>query len=175
MEPTDVEARAAARETIRQLQFYWCGLLCLPLAYLGGCIAIQKWWFGPAGRHGLLPLSQHPNESAVLAAVCGLTALLAEALLVFLRRRFGKWLEEAAQNMAEFLRLLRRRLLILGALCDLVSFFGVIYYVLDGDLRAMLAFGILAYVLYAQIFPQERLAEKVKIPPKRGNGSRPGL
>ncbi|MCX7015043.1 MAG: hypothetical protein NTW86_21230 [Candidatus Sumerlaeota bacterium] len=171
MDAYEERRREAVQLALRQLQFYWYGMLCLPLVYLLVCVGVRNWWFLPRNRVGLYPLAG--EEEMTVIVVFGLLAGLGQALLLHLRGRFGAWLDEAAANAAEFVRLLRRRLLVLGAICDGVSFLGLLYFLMDGDLRGMLAFGVLSYILYAEIYPHDRLADKLKPSAAGGDGAHP--
>jgi hypothetical protein len=148
-----------ADTAIRRLQWLWLGMLFLPLAYLIACVLLGKWLFNdPEGPRGFLSLS--PGGMKTLIALGVIAVALGEALLLYFRRRSDHLLDEAAEDIERFGALLQRRLLFLGAVCDTVSFLGLIGFLLTGDLRAMFALGAASYFLYIQAYPRDELAGK---------------
>lgn len=171
MEPHDPSPRQQAEQAIRTLQRYWRGVLCLPVVYLLTCAAIQHYVFEPRDSSGFFPLASD-SEIVLLAFFCVLTGC-GQILIWTLKARFEMFLDESAEQIEEFVRILKRRFLFLGTICDTISGLGLIYFLLMGDMRAMLGFGAASYVLYAQIYTHERLARKIPAASHEGNGVRP--
>jgi len=164
------EFKEEANDVVRRLQGYWMGMLVLPLLYLLACLAIGKYWFDRKGIDGLSPLSR--DGAIVFWTVLGIAALTGSCLILNLEERFSQWLDEAADDPLEFFRLLSRRLLILGAICDVVSFLGVIYFLVDANIMPMAATGAYGYMLYAQIYPHKKVLKKLRLEASaKSNGS----
>lgn len=137
--------------TLRILRKYWLYVICLPPLYLLICTIVQEIWFTTAASRGFYPLT--PTTKTVTLTLFGTFVVGAQALLLWLKRRFGLRLEEAESDPFEYSRLLKRRFMTQAAVCDSVSGLGVIYFLLEGDLRAMFVFGALSLLLYLQAYP----------------------
>ena len=173
MENMSANPREAALRAIRTLQRYWLAALCLPVAYVLVCAATQRYVFDSGDSRGFFP--QGEESALILLVFFAILAMLAQVLVLVLKQRFATWLDESAEEIGEFIRILRRRFLILGTICDTVSGLGLIYFLLNGDMRVMLGLGAASYVLYAQIYTLEQWADKIQRGAFQGNGSRPSV
>jgi hypothetical protein len=172
MEQYSPQLHEEAKQLARRLKRYWTGMLLLPLLYLMTCLGIDKHWFEKRNMDGFFPLTR--DGAIAFWVFLGIVAIAGAFLVYYLQERFGQWLDDAADAPAEFFRLLLRRLLVLGAICDTVSFCGLMYFLFDADIRPMAVMGAFSYVLYARIYPHESILKKLRgLPAAKGNGKGP--
>ena len=141
---------------VKRIRGLWRICLCLPMAYLFVCAAVNYYYFIPRSQIGIYPLSQSTYELAFFSGL--IVALGIEAAIFMLRRDTKAYLVARAHSPRELIESYRWRFFIMAALCDTVSFIGVILFLLNGTLKAVFIFGLLALICYAQIHPSTRLA-----------------
>ncbi len=155
---------------MRRLKVYWNGMLFLPLLYLAICLGVETYWFEKKNMMGFLPLSR--DGSIIIWAFLIIAALAGSFAIYFLEERFEHMLDEAGEEPEEFFRILFRRLLILGAICDAIAFLGLLSFLCNADILMMAAMGLYSYGLYARIHPNERVLKKLRLlAPTKGNGA----
>ncbi len=142
-----------ARRALRALKAYWFLMLLTPVVYLLICDWALRRWGGPNGWAGFWPFSR--QSAWALVGALGIAGAAGQWLIARLHRSFDAKLAGAGRNAPEFAYLLKRRLALLGLVCDSTAALGLIAFLAVGDLRTMLAFGVAAYAYYAQIAPGE--------------------
>lgn len=158
MEEKPILNRDEVNEAIRRFQMVWYFMLSLPIVYLLVCIGIREVFFEDGQRGFLAPTPR--TERVLLTSFIVLTCC-AQVALVFLKQFFNRRIGDNWSNYGHVVLLLWKRLFYTGMICDTVSFLGLLYYILLGDLRVMFVFGIVSYLLYGQIMPRDRLMRKL--------------
>lgn len=151
-QPKEPVPRDAVWEALRRYQFFWYSMLSLPIVYLLICLGIRQWWFGP-DQHGAIEPS--PRTAKTILYGFGVLALMAQVAMLVLRQTYAVRLQGAQRDNRHLIQLLWKRLVFQGLFCDTVSLLGLVYYILTGDLLGMFIFGVVSYLLYAQIQPRD--------------------
>jgi hypothetical protein len=144
---------------MRSLHLRWRIAIALPLVYLGVGAAIAHTIFSPAnGKPGFAPL-----DESLFTSLCLLGGFLIGALWVLLVRALASQLESlgaARESPERFLAEARRHQLAQFALCDLAASIGIVLFLIQGDIAALLAFCLASEILYLRAFPSDlRLGE----------------
>ena len=142
-----------------RLKRFWIFCICLPIFYLIICIIIDNYVFLKHDIQGFKPLSQ--KTSRVVLIVFALIIFSGQIMLLWVKMIFTQRLKRFLDNAAAFGQQLRRQLLVLSAVCDVVAFLGLVLFLINGDLRTMFFSGIIALFYYAQIYPSETSVHKV--------------
>jgi len=131
---------------------FWTIALTSPLIYLAICLIVNRRVFSGRTVPGFWPLPTRAYEWLfVLLAVVGLATL---PLTYWLKSRWAAKAPDAAAEDAPAIRSPRgRRYLALFMICDTVAMIGLILFLMQGRLSAMLFFGILGLLDYAMAFP----------------------
>ncbi|MCX7019106.1 MAG: hypothetical protein WCK47_12795 [bacterium] len=140
-----------AREEIKRLKFLWA-LCCLtPLLYMLIARAIDDSWFQPAARHGFVAM--RGSTYIVVSGVFACAAGFLQILIFIVKRNYAAEIRKPALKPTEIMQILKKRTIILAAISESAILLGFILFLLRGDLAAMFAFGVLAFVYYAQSYP----------------------
>lgn len=139
-----------AHEELRRLRLLWMLGCVTPLIYLLIAHGVDLAWFRKSGG-GLMTLSD-TGHGWLLHGFATAGIVLA-AVVLTLRALPARRAPVAQSDPAAGLRGFRRRVLAMVALSDFTAGLGLILFLLTGDLRAVLAGGITAYLLYAVSYP----------------------
>lgn len=150
---TEHEHGFLVRREIARERWLWRFFLCLPVLYLLLCVAINNLYFLPNHISGFIVLKKSVLKIIFYFACAFATA--AACAIIVIKGVFSAKIDSAKPDEKKIITLLRTRLIVLASLCDTTSAMGVILFLLGGDLRHMMIFGIFALVLYAQICPRE--------------------
>ncbi len=142
-----------------RLKQFWILCICLPVFYLIICIIIDNYVFLKHDIQGFKPLSQKTYR--VVLIVFTVIIFSGQVMLLWLKMIFTQRLKRFLDNATAFGQQLRRQLLVLAAVCDIVAFLGLVLFLINGDLRTMFFSGIIALFYYAQIYPSETSVRKV--------------
>ncbi len=144
---------------LHRLKRFWIFCICLPVFYLIICIIIDNYVFQKNYTQGFKPLSQ--NTYQVVLVVFAVIIFSGQILILWLKMIFTQRLKRFLDNATAFGQHLRRQMLVLAAVCDIVAFLGLVLFLINGDLRTMFFSGIIALVYYAQIYPSDTSVRKV--------------
>jgi len=142
-----------------RLKQFWIFCICLPVFYLIICIIIDNYVFLKHDIQGFKPLSQKTYR--VVLIVFAVIIFSGQVMLLWLKMIFTQRLKRFLDNATAFGQQLRRQLLVLAAVCDIVAFLGLVLFLINGDLRTMFFSGIIALLYYTQIYPSETSVRKV--------------
>jgi len=133
----------------------WLMALTSPLIYLVICIVIDRTVFAGRAAKGFFPLSE-----SLYAGLFGFLAVLAVAGVFSVYALLKNWAARVAEDPADSgegtLSRRTRRYFVIFAICDTIALCGLILFLIQGDIRAMVFFGIAAMVGYAAAYPAPR-------------------
>ncbi|MCX8037399.1 MAG: hypothetical protein N3D11_10225 [Candidatus Sumerlaeia bacterium] len=140
---------------MKSIQRFWMLGLTSPLIYLIICAVVNRSVFAHRSQAGFWPLETKTYQfllaGLAVAAVCTFPLLW---------RLKTKWAMRAPEVEGVENTLLDsprgRRFLVLFMVCDTVAVTGLILFLIQGQMSAMLLFGILGLVNYAAAYPGER-------------------
>jgi hypothetical protein len=137
---------------MRSTYRFWMISLTSPLIYLVICLLVDRYVFVRYPIPGFSPLSA-PVYSWLFGALA-LLAFISLPVVFFLKRQWAVKAREAVDEDAAILESPRgRRFAILLIICDTVALIGLILFLIQGSLTAMLFFGIAGLLNYAAAFP----------------------
>ncbi len=140
---------------MKSIQRFWMLGLTSPLLYLIICAVVNRSVFAHRSQAGFWPLE--PKTYQLLQAALALAAAAAFPLLLWLKSKWAMSVPEAARPGSGLLDSPRgRRFLVLFMVCDTVAVTGLILFLIQGRLSAMLLFGILGLINYAAAYPGEK-------------------
>jgi len=136
----------------------WMMSLVSPLIYLVICLVVNRWVFAKHTIAGFWPL----REKTYHAVFVVLASLAAAALpVVFLLK--SKWASKAAATPGEDESPMEnargRRFVVTFMICDTVAFCGLVLFLIQGQMTAMLFFGVLGLLNYAMAHPGQPARE----------------
>ncbi len=141
------------RHELIRAKWIWTACCFSPIIYFLVARLVDMWWFRDKARPGFVGLSP---ESAPLAATLFLAyGLSLEVFLLFLRRWFNRKLSFQSTSLQQAVGTYLRRTLVLLAVSECAVLGGFVYFLLFGDIRALLIGGVLTYLYYAQSYPSE--------------------
>jgi len=137
---------------MKSIYRFWTIALTSPLIYLVICLIINQRVFSRRTVPGFWPLPTKAYDWLFVAlAIVGMATM---PLVYWLKSR---WAVKAADRENEEAALLQRsrgrRFLTLFMICDTVAVIGLILFLMQGRMSAMLFFGILGLLNYAMAFP----------------------
>ena len=137
--------------TYRRIRLLWSWVLFTPILYLILAIVMQHY-----GWVETFPQARHPwDRAAAWVTVVAVTVLLLIAL-VWLRLRRPRVIHKLANDPAQALRRWTLNFYFMAALCELLTFTGLVYFILSGRMWAVLAGGAAAYIGYALAYPSHQ-------------------
>jgi len=130
----------------------WMISLFSPIIYLVICLIVNQWVFAKHTVPGFWPLPEKTYNVAFIV----LAALAATALpIVFLLK--SKWASKAPATPDEDEPPMQgprgRRFVVTFMICDTVAFSGLVLFLIQGQMMAMLFFGVLGLLNYAMAYP----------------------
>lgn len=137
-----------------QINFLWMIGLSSPLLYLIIAVIIDRAVFSKRDVPGFWPLPE--STYSLLFGILAFVAIVAIPVVYFLK---AKWVAAAGNgDEPRDTNLLladarSRRLLVLLMACDTIALIGLILFLIQGHLGAMLFFGIVALLNYAAAYP----------------------
>ncbi len=145
---------------MKSIQRFWMLGLTSPVIYLIICAVINRSVFARRSQAGFWPLE--PKTYQLLLAGLAVAAACAFPILLLLKAKWAMSAPELEGVESTLLDSPRgRRFLVLFMICDTVAVIGLILFLIQGQMSAMLLFGILGLVNYAAAWPGEK---------KRSNG-----
>lgn len=137
---------------MKSIYRFWTIALTSPLIYLVICLIINQRVFSRRTVPGFWPLPTKAYDWLFVAlAIVGMATM---PLVYWLKSR---WAVKAADRENEEAALLQRsrgrRFLTLFMICDTVAVIGLILFLMQGRMSAMLFFGILGLLNYAMASP----------------------
>ena len=151
------------RTELHRAKWIWSACCFSPIIYFLVARAIYVWWFRDAAVAGFLHLGEAQVRFASQLFLGYIVAL--QASLIVLRRWFNRRALAQAKTLFELMAAYLKRTLVLLALSEGAVLGGFLYFVMVGDLKAVLIGGVFSYLLYAQSYPSEeglaRLARRM--------------
>lgn len=144
---------------LHRLKQFWIICICLPVFYLIICVIINDYVFLKYGMQGFKPLTQKTYR--IVLIVFAVIISSAQIVILWLKMIFAQKLRRLADTASAFGQQLRRNLLVLAAVCDIVAFLGLVLFLINGDLRTIFFSGIIALVYYAQIYPSDSSVKRI--------------
>lgn len=131
----------------------WLFALVSPLVYLIICVAIKRWVFATREVGGFWPMSD--GGYRILFGILASLAIAAMPFLFVLKTRWAVKAPDTSDEEEESLfdNPRFRRFMLLFVIGDTVAFLGLVLFLIQGRLSAMVFFGVLALICYAICHP----------------------
>jgi hypothetical protein len=146
------------RTRLDRARRFWQFCLFLPFVYLLVGWGAEALWF-PGGKKGLWP-SVDPSLYRGILSLLGGVVFGAQTALMLIRKRHADLLDEAADNPDRMAKIYWRRTLYMAGCSDLVSFFGLLGFLVKGHWFVIVGLCGFSYILYAQAYPRAILLDR---------------
>jgi O-antigen ligase len=142
------------RNDLVKLKVMWSMCCVTPILYLVIAQVITTNVFAWRETPGFFHVGNEAYRY-LLMGVLGL-ALLAQGLIVYVRRFYERRMRSGSRHAAKLLQCYLKRTLFLVILSETTVLSGFILFILNGQLAAVFATGLVGLLYYAQSYPSER-------------------
>ncbi|MGB9691918.1 MAG: hypothetical protein ACPL7D_07085 [Candidatus Sumerlaeaceae bacterium] len=156
------------RGELLKAKWIWVACCFSPIIYFFLARAVEVWSFRDAAKSGLVGLDPENRDRAAKAFF--LFAVSLEAAVLSLRHWFNRRARSGTTTLQEVMSLYLKRTIVLLAVSECAVLGGFVYFLLFGDMRALLIGGVLTYLYYAQSYPSEEGLARLAEPLRRARG-----